>query len=268
MKIFDYLDYRKYVLEELKKRPKKGHGQFLKIAKALHIHTTMVTHILKGHLHFSMEQSLAMAEFLGLNELETEFFIHLVQWERAGNPQTKNYFFKKLSAIKERSQNLRERLETKNTLDDSDRAVYYSTWIYAAIRLLTSIPHFQTREALAERLGMHISRVNQILEFLLSRGLCQEEDGRIFYGDTKTYIGQESLLVSRHHSNWRLKALERIDRVDPQELAYTNPVVLAEKDIAKVREEIVQLIERVHKITAPSPCEKLFCFNIDWLEMK
>ena len=42
VKVFDYLNYKDFVRDFLQALPKRGHGQFLKIAKALNIHTTIV----------------------------------------------------------------------------------------------------------------------------------------------------------------------------------------------------------------------------------
>jgi len=267
-KIFHFSDYKKFVLHELKQRPNGGRGQFLRIAQALNIHTTMVTHIFRGDLHLSSEQCLALAEYLGLNELETQFLVDLVLLARAGDQRTKKYFEKRISHLKAKALQLSERFEIKNELSESDQATFYSSWLYATIRLLTAIPKFQSRVAIAEFLNLNQSKVNKIIEFLISRGLCKEKGGKLLYGDVKTYVAQDSPHVVRHHSNWRLKALEEYDRLEIKELVFTKPVVMSEADYLRIREELVRFIDTFNKISEPSPCEKLYCLNIDWVQIK
>lgn len=268
VKVFDFINYKTFVLQYLQQLPKKGHGQLSRIAEALGVHTTMVTHVLKGDLHLGPEQALALSEFLGLNDLETEYFVNLVGLARAGDQRTKKYYSKNLETLKEKASNLRDRLQVKNALDESDQAIFYSTWIYTALRLLSAIPEYQSARAMAEKLNLPQKQVNKSLEFLLSRGLCAEKDNRIVYGDVKTYLESGSPLVTRHHINWRMKLIEQLQHMQPDELAFTFPVVIAEKDYAKIREEIVRMIEQVKKISDPSESEKLYCMTIDWLEIQ
>lgn len=268
IKVFNFQDYKLFIHKILAQMPKAGHGQFLKIAKQLNIHTTMVTHVLKGHLHFSPEQSLALCEYLGLNEFETEYFLNLVHFARSGDERTKKFYEKKLEELKEKSQNIGTRIQAQNILSEEEQAIFYSEWTYTAIRLLSAIPQFQTRNALADRIRLPLAKTNRIIDFLLGHGLCVEKENRITYGPVKTFVGQSSPLVGRHHKNWRLKALEQIDRLESQELAYTSPVVVSAEDFQKIREKILILIEEIKKISEPSPSENLYCLNIDWLEVK
>jgi uncharacterized protein (TIGR02147 family) len=268
MKILEFEDYKKFVLHELKNRPKAGHGQFLKIAQALGIHTTMVTHIFRGDLHLNPEQCLGLADYLGLNENETEYFVNLVQFARAGNRRTKQYFQNQLTIQREKSLSLQIRLERKNALGEADQAILYSSWLYSAVRLLSAIPKFQTRAALAERLNLPLMKINKALEFLLSRGLCEEAENKIKYGSIKTYVSHESPLAVRHHANWRAKAMEQFDRLTEKELVFTSPVVINETDFLRIREEIVQLIEKFKEVAEPSPSEELYCLNVDWVKIR
>src|SRR5262249_54066577 len=127
---------------------------------------------------------------------------------------------------------------------------------------------FQTRNALAEELRVPLTRVNQVVDFLLSRGLCEERAGKIHYAKMNTYVSQTSPLVNRHHSNWRMKVHAQLDQLTLTELAYTNPIVVNDEDFAKIREELIQFIERFKKIAEPSPSERLCCLNIDWVHVR
>jgi uncharacterized protein (TIGR02147 family) len=267
MTIFEFDHYKSYLKQRIKELPGHGRGELSRIAKALNIHTTMVTHVLKGAANFSIEQALSLADYLGLNELETDFLLALVQWERAGTTKAKDFYHRKIVEIRLKALNLTQRLGTQNKLSNSDRAFFYSSWVYTAIRLLTAIDRFQTPEALAHELDLPIGRVRAALEFLISRGLCTEENSKVRYAAMPTYLEASSPLVSRHHQNWRHKAQERFERIRESDLVFTFPMVISDKDALRIREKLVQLIGEVKTLSEPSPSEELFVLNIDWIKL-
>lgn len=267
MKIFEFTDYKAFIAKKIKLLPGHGRGELSRIAKALDIHTTMVTHIVRGHAHFSMEQTLNLADYFGFNELETDYLVALVQWERAGNKRTKDFCWAKIQDLLKKSLNLQRRLGTENKLSDEDRGIYFSSWVYVAVRLLTAVDRFQTVEAIAKELKLPVGRIRKVVDFLLNCGLCIEEKNKIKYGLVETYLESSSPHVLQHHLNWRKKTQEKLESMTEQDLFFTFPVVITDTDAAKIREKIVQLIESVKKISDPSPSEELYSLNLDWVKL-
>jgi len=267
MNIFQYEHYKSFLTKKISLLPGHGRGELTRIAKALDIHTTMVSHVFHGNSHFTMEQSLKLAAYLGFNELETEYLVALVQWERAGDKRTKDFCFSKIQEIQHKALNLTKRLNTQNELSDQDRAFYYSSWLYPMTRLLTAIDRFQTVEALTQELRLPIAKVRRTLDFLMNRGLCIEEKNKIKYGSVPTYIEASSPLVVRHHLNWRQKSQEQFEQIRDQDLVFTLPGVLSESDAKQVREILIQAIEEIKKVTDPSPSDDLYILNIDWIKL-
>lgn len=267
MKIFEFTDYKKFVLKRIQSMPGKGRGELTRIAEHLDIHTTMVTHIFKGSSHPSLEQTLKLAAYFVMNELETDYLVALVQWERAGDKRTKDYCYEKVNQLRTRALNLKERLATQNTLSEEDRALYYSSWQNSYVRLLTAIDRYQTFDSLVEELKLPPKKLRRVLDFLIGRGLCREEKNKIIYGSVPTYIDANSPLVARHHLNWRQKTQEKFDELRNEDLVFTFPTVNSEDDFQKVREKLVQLIEEIKKVTEPSSSDNLYCLNIDWLKL-
>jgi uncharacterized protein (TIGR02147 family) len=179
MGIFDYNNYKQWVLAELKQRPKKGRGEFLKISKALNVHTTMITHVFRGDHHLSPEQALALTEYFCLKPLETEYFLGMVHVARAADQRTRRFYQSKLREIKDKSLSLTTRLELKNKLDESDQAIFYSFWYYSAIRLMSANPRLGNPSVLAAELGLTLYEVNEAIEFLVSRGLVTKNGSQI-----------------------------------------------------------------------------------------
>lgn len=267
MAVYDFENYKDFVNSELASRPKKGRGEFMKLSKFLRVHTTMITHVFRGDHHLSAEHSLGVAEYLGLNPMETDYFVSLVNFARAGDERTKQFYREKIRELKDKSLALAKRLEFKNKLDESDQAMFYSTWLFPAVRLMTAIPGCGSSSVIAEKLNVSIQQVNHALEFLLSRNLVEKKEGSYQYRNLSTYVARDSLFAHRHNINWRMKCIERLDQVAKNEMAFTNPIVIAEKDFEKVTELIVQFINEFRKISDPSPSEVLCCLNIDWLKL-
>jgi hypothetical protein len=134
--------------------------------------------------------------------------------------------------------------------------------------VIGAIDNIRLRFAIARRLNLSADVVDKSLEFLLQTGLCVEEEGRIGPGPQSTFIEAGSPLVSRHHGNWRIKAMERHPTLKRQEeLSYSAPVSLSSRDVLKVREILAHAIEMSDEIIAPSSCERFYCLNVDWFEV-
>ncbi|MFN7905369.1 MAG: TIGR02147 family protein [Pseudobdellovibrionaceae bacterium] len=266
MRIFEYQSYRKFLRARLKTLPSHGRGELTKMAQALGVHTTMISHIMKGSADFSIEQTLKLADHLAFNSLETDYLLALVQVERAGDQRTRAYCQSKLSELQTRALDLSGRLKTQNELSDEDRAFYYSSPTYSHVRLLCAIERFQIFEVLQAETKIPPNRLRGILDFLTSRKLCVEKNGRFIYAELPTYLEASSPLVARHHLNWRQKTQEKIENLRAEDLVFTFPTVISESDFQIIREKLVQFIEEFKKISGPSPSENLYCLNIDWLK--
>lgn len=248
--------------------PKGGRGEFNKMAQALRMHTTRVSQIFNGDMNLTVEQAADLCRYWGLAQSEAEFFLLLVQLERAGSQEARAIYKRQIDSTRARSKDLRERVSIERALSESERAIFYSSWFYSAARLLTSIEEFQTLDAISERLQQPRDRMREVLDFLVSTGLCIEEDGRYSMGPKTTHVEASSPLSLRHHSNWRLRAIQRQEKIGQNELTYTCPVSINRKDQAKLRELLIQTIQDFLKtVTESEPPEMVACLLIDWFEI-
>jgi hypothetical protein len=91
MTIFEFTDYKKFVLHTIESNPELGRGSVKKIAESLRVHPSLISQILKGLKDFNPEQANDVATFLGLDEEATEYFLCLVEIERAGTAKLKTF---------------------------------------------------------------------------------------------------------------------------------------------------------------------------------
>jgi uncharacterized protein (TIGR02147 family) len=267
MKIFTFESYKQYVLSRVRAMPSGGKGQFKRMAQSLGVHTSLLSQVFRGEKNLTPEQAHGIARYLGLSESETDYFIELVQLARAGSNDFRRYTRARLEKLRreaEAESGAESPLE--EPLSERNRVVFYSNWYYSGIRILTSIPAFQDLDAISEYLQLPKALVSQVMDFLVSSGLCVKQGERIGIGPRHTELRENSPLVARHHLNWRFKAIERMPRVTPSELFYTSPLSISEADAPEVRKILVEAIERVSRLLARTKPEKAACLSIDWFD--
>jgi uncharacterized protein (TIGR02147 family) len=267
MRIFDFLDYHQFLTEYMESLPHKGYGQLTKLAKALRANPSTVTLVLQGQKDFTPEQTYNLSEYLGLNDLEADYLLTLVNYKRAGTANLKAKLHRQLLSMKEQSQKLNVLMPPKKELSEEVRAIFYSQWYFSGIRILSSIDGFQNIERLAQRTQLPRAKVKQVVDFLVQNQLCSDANNEIKMGPMSTHIPAASPLVSRHHANWRQRSIASLDDIQEGEFFFTSPLSVKIKDSELIREILTKCVTDVFKIVDPSPCEEAYCFNIDWFKI-
>lgn len=268
MRVSDFKNYRDFIRYRIEQSPRKGHGQFKKMADFLGIQTSMLSQIMAGHREMNAESASLLCEFFGLNDLESDTFLCLVQLARAGNSRLKAQLERQLKVLRTQSEKVEKRISKERELDEATKAVFYSQWYYSGVRLVTALDGCNTVDAISERLRLPRSQVTRVVEFLVENGLCAYRDGKLQYGPQSTHVNADSPLVARHHSNWRLKAMENFEGLNSSELVFTSPVAVSQKDALTIRRRLLETIEDWARISDQSPSERLMCLNIDWVEIE
>jgi uncharacterized protein (TIGR02147 family) len=268
MDVYEATDFREFTLNRLQKLPKRGHGQFRRLSEHLGVHTTFVSQVFKGQKTLSAEQGLGIAEFLGLGDLETRYFVKLIQIEKAGSEKLKKMIVAEAQAIKEQAQQISSRINVNQVLPDEQKAVFYSAWFYSAIRLLVGIDGFQDAETIASYFGLSKLLVQDVINFCLKSELLIRENDVLKVGPNRTHLDPESPFIRLHHLNWRNRALLNIDRVDKDKLHYSSPMTLGKEQVPLIRKMLLELIAEVGRTIDPSPDEELMCLSIDWFRIR
>ncbi len=246
----------------------KSHGLYRKISESLNMHTTLVSRIVKGDQHFSFEQSVELADFFQLNELEKDYFLCMVELARAGSFKLEELKRLQLKKLKKLSLETQRKLK-KHTLQlsESDLGIFYSHWHYSTIRLLTSIEKFQTKIEIIKLLDLTEERFDSVMDFLLDKNLVVIENDKFIVGPQHTHINKLSPMIPRIHTNWRQKAIEHYDKLKESEFAYTCPVTIDKKNIELIRDKLSDFVAEFQDSVNSSQPEKLMCLNIDWFKV-
>jgi uncharacterized protein (TIGR02147 family) len=266
--IFNYDDYRKYLREWIQKQPKRGRGILTAWSQLLRIETSVMSQILSGKRELTPDQTFELQTFMGLGELESDYLNILVQIERATTQKLKVHLKKKQEKLKQESLQLSKRLKKELTLSEEQKSIFYSSWLYSAVRLATSLKDPQNIDSLSERFQIEREKTLDILNFLMSAGLILEDMGTYKMGPQRTHLEKSSPFINKHHANWRLKALQRSENLSAEELMFTGPLSISKKDFLFIREELVQLISKVSNTVKDTEAEELAVFEVDlfWLK--
>lgn len=264
--IYEYKDYKKFVLALVKSKGSEARGFYTKLSELLGTSNAAISQIFNGDREMNLEQAVEFGEWIGLGAEEIDFLILLVEKNRAGSVKLRNKFESLIEKELKKQRNLSNRVAKDVKLNESQRAVYYSSWIYTGLRNLVATEPSITIEEISKRLNITILKTREVLQFLVENQLIVIEKSKMKIGPLKTHLENNSPWITKHHHNWRIKSIERIPSETEADLFYSAPMSLS-KDLAiKIRERLPEFIKQIVNEVGESPSEVVRCLNIDWFE--
>jgi len=233
-------------------------------AAAMGCQTSYLSKVLNENAQLSLEQGVLLTEFLGLDELESDFFLLLLQKDRAGSRKLEFHFQKKIADTLERRSHIKNRIQTEAQLSTEEQTIYYSNWYYSCIHVMLSIPNLRTKAALVEILGLAPETVGRVLSFLEQTGLAVRNGNEYFIGPRHIHLGHDSPHIYKHHFNWRIKAMQSLDHVKSDDLHYSVVVTLSQEDLPKIRQKLLDVIQENMKVIKDSKEDQAAALCIDW----
>ena len=264
--LFEYRNYKALVTDALEARGKRGERS--RLATVVQCHTAYISQVLNGEAHFSLEQAERVAHYLGLKKERLHFFLLLVQWARASSPTLQKFFATQIEQLVEQQFVLKSRLEFKKTLSREDQATFYSSWQYGAIHVLVSVPGCHTEQGISRYLGIPISRVTEILHFLVSVGLVVRKGQGYEIGTSHIHLENDSPMISKHHTNWRMRTVQALDEVRREDLHYSSVITASKDDSVKIRTILVRAIEEIRATVKESKDEEAFAYSLDFFGLR
>lgn len=268
--IFDYTDYRTFLKIYVRQLSTGARGEVARMATAVGIYPTLLSQVFSQKKHLTLDMALKVAEYVCLNELETEYFLALIQFERSNDKSVQKYWKKKIDYFKNENLKLKNRISHESkALTDPERAVYYSSYVYTCVRqyLLTGEKGRSLNE-ICERFNLPRIRAAQIMKQMLDFQLISEENGLFKIVNNSTYIEKGSPHLLKHFVNWRLKAIQQHEDLSDNELMFTAVVSLSRDDFNRLREEMAQFIKKFFDTVHASPAEDVATINLDWFWVK
>ncbi|MBC7386214.1 MAG: DUF4423 domain-containing protein [Cryobacterium sp.] len=262
--VFQHTDYKIYLKQCLSSRPRGEQGR---LAGKIRCHSGYVSQVLQGDAHFSAEQAIDINLFLNHSKAASTYFLLLIQHARAGTSALRAHIAEQMHVVLENQLVLKNRFPAAAIVSESDQAIIYGSWHFVAVHMAVLVPRLRKVTAIAEYLGIPLPRVKEVVEVLIRAGLVRDEGSRLSIGKSTVHLSHDSPFIARHHTNWRIKALESLDCKTLNDVHYSSVVTIAKADAPKVREILVRAIEEVRRTVKPSADEALYCYGIDWFKV-
>lgn len=268
MNIFEYDDYKEALKLFIRSKGDRPKGLSKNIAEYLGVHATLVSQIMSGSKDFTEEQIFSVAEYLGVPKLESHYLWILVQIERAGSVKLKKHYIELKEQLRNQALRVSSRISKERELTEAERAIFYSSWIYSAIQVACTLDTRVDFDFICARFRISQGKAREILDFLVKIRMVIEKDGVFTPGSNSTHLEKNSPFIVKHHANWRIKAIEAAEDLTDEELIYSANFSVSKNDFKKLREEMVQVIQKFLIIIKDSPAEELAQFNLDFFWIK
>ena len=234
----------------------ENRGQITRAAEFLSCQRSYLSRVISEELQLSPDHALQLTLFWKMKPDERDYFITLVDHERAATPELRSFIQSKIIELKRKYDSIDNRTTRKTVGFDSNQVRYFSSWEWSAIHFMTSIPELQTPKKISERLGIKESEVSKKLKVLSEQGFVTETKGKWVYKGGEFHTPKNSPLVLLHHQNWRARAILDAQEYDRDSLHYTNVQTMSREDAEKVKSLLLEFISESNRIAGPSNPEE------------
>ena len=266
MDIFSFQSYKRYL--EFKLGPLGlGRGAKSDLAKFLNCQSGFISQVIKGDAQLSLEHSISTARYLRLGEDEENYFMLLIQFEKAGSKELAEYFKKEIKKRIDERKQIKKRLDIKDVMTSEQQSKYYSSWIYAAVHVALLIPKLRTIQSISKRLNLSPSRVHQVLDELVEWKLANHEGDEYRASAKRLHVGSSSPELFKHQQNWRIEAIKSIEKNEMSHIHYSGVLAFSKEDSQKIREIFLKSISEMEVVIRPSPEEELYVVNLDFFTL-
>ena len=264
--VFESSDYRDFLAMKIAANA-HNRGYKGRLAKGANCHHTFLSQVLHSSVHLTPDHAAGLSEFWNFTDKESEYFICLVNLARSSSQKLKDVLIKRIQLLKDESEHLGKKLKGDELKDIADANLYYSSWQYAAIHVLVSIPQFRSQDAIAKKLLLPPKTVHKCLNELHAMGVIEPSGDGWIASKRNIHLPKESPLVGLHHGNWHHKVAGLLQQQTPEGLHYSSVHALSKKDFERIKALILECISNVKTIIQPSPEEVLVCFLCDFFEL-
>jgi plasmid maintenance system antidote protein VapI len=272
--VFDFSNYRALLLDRLQAESGgKKRGASSRLAQFLRVHPSRLSRIVQGNDHPTPEQAYLISRYFKFTADEEEYFVNLVNYERASTAAYKQHVSSILDGLRKKAtQPAPLNLATRAMTADDER-ILHSSSKYLAVWLQSMISGRNTLPEIAKRFDLPGNLVERIAGFLVEIGFCQLLEGRLVPGSRSLMLSSDSpqlaqfFKLAQFFTNWRMHAIEQIGARKPDDYFASEPMAIG----VNARREITQLLretlQKAHATLKTETADKVVCLNIDWFEV-
>jgi uncharacterized protein (TIGR02147 family) len=256
--VFEYTDYRKYLLDYYlaKKKDNPSFSYTCFSARAGLKNKGFLHSVLHGSKNLSKSSIVKLVNAIGLKKIEADYFENLVFFNQAMDLIERTYFCEKLNSISHPSRSVTVVQQMRR-----DQYEFYSKWFHSAVRSLIDMYHFKDDYAwLAKKVFPPIStkQAKMSVALLEKLGLIEKRrDGSYKLTSRNITTGSEitalaALLFHKEAAHLVEHALDTLSRDKRNITGLTLGIseIMYKKicdEIQAFRERIVSLVQDDHE---------------------
>jgi len=230
----NYATYRDWLRDELAARSARNPSYSLRaFARDLQLRPSHLSDVLKGKLGLSARSATQIAQSTGMNSVETELFVALVESEHARSPQRRESAAEKIKSLMP--------AQEYRTLDNHIFEII-ADWHHFAILELTLTEGFVPKLTwVAERLGISREVARTAVARLKKTDLLEVKNGvwRATEKFPASRSGIPSTAIRRHHGQMLRGAMDALHGQTVEERDFsTMTFAINPSDLPEAKEEI------------------------------
>ncbi len=264
--VYSYDDYKFFLKDKIDEN-KHVRGYKTDLAKAAGCQQSFLSHVLHSEVQLTPDHAYGLTQFWNFTSLEKEYFLLIVNLERVVSPSYKKYLIDRKSEIRAQHADITKRMKSKSIDNTETQSIYYSSWLWAALHFLVTIPKYQTAKAMAERLHLPLSMINEHLTKLKELGIIHEENGQWKTSHLEIHLPKNSYMTSMNHSHWRQRAILDSQDYLSDGLHYSALYTLSKRDYEVLRQQFLKQIDDFAKVVRKSAEEEIVVFATDLFKL-
>ncbi len=267
MTVFEARNYVDYVRVSLRGGlPSRPRGMIKTVAQSIGCHSTFISQVLSGRGHFSHEQALLFCSHFKLSEEESEFFIDLLNRDRAGTSQAKLHFQRIINRKILERRSFQKRNKLQSVLKENQEVKYLASWIPSAVYGALHIPGLQTAKKIGDYLNLDTRVAEATLASLKSLNLVLLRKDNWVPTEHDLHISKDSAFAGHYHGSWRLKTASRLAELPRtiHQTHYSSVFAISNQVAEEIREVILRNLTDIRKKMVSAPSEQLFVLCLDF----
>lgn len=264
---FEYKSYRDF-LKNLCATSDAKRGFQSQLSRAAGCQAAYFSQVLKQKVHLTEDQIYALSEDLDFSSAETNFFILLLRYEKAGTEKLREYILKEIDLARANQDRLSARVIADQIVySEEDLAKYFASWIPSVIHVATSSDRFRNVEQIAQRLGLSQKDTKDVLTFLAKKGWVKQIGQEYHYSSGNIHIVKESPLHSTMQVTRRHLVLNSIAQCSPESIHYSSVFTLDRKSYEELKKISASFIQKSAKQINDGGTDELYTLTLDLFQV-
>lgn len=265
MEIYQFKESQAFLLHKISEN-KEIQGYQGKIAKAATCHSSHISQVMRGRSHFTPDQGARIAAFWKLKVEESEYWLSLIQYERASSDELKKILDSRIVNLRKNYDDLSKRTPAE-AINEKNQGIYYKSWINQAVFTLLMVPEFQDINSLSQRLNIDVEQLNDVIDDLVSIGLVSRGENGFEILNDAIHLPKSSPYIWNYHNQWRQFVMMKSQINTKEDIHFTSSFAISKKDYAEFKYRCLKLIEELSHQSIDTKEEEGYCFLMDLMKL-